>query len=119
MRIKVRSIFDRVQWRVYGISYFLFGNTQQRCYISRDVIFENDYIQGNSNEVEVTWPIEERGKKVAKESIPSQEQRRNQESSDNEVNDVKSSTKDITKAEEDFGMLIVRTSSKPKKILEC
>ena len=39
--------------------------------LSRDVIFEDDYIQGNSNEIEVPWPIEERGKKAAKESIPS------------------------------------------------
>ena len=87
--------------------------------LSRDVIFEDNYIQGNSNEIEVPWPIEERGKKVAEESIPSQEQRRNQESSDNEVNDVKASTKDITKAQEDSGMLIVKTSSKPKNLLEC
>ena len=56
------------------------------------------------------WPIEERGEKVAEESIPSQEQRSNQESSDNEVNDVKASTKDIKKSQEYFGMLIVRTS---------
>ena len=87
--------------------------------LSRDVIFEENYIQGNSNEIEVPWPIEERGNKVAEESIPSQEQRSNQESSDNEVNDVKASTKDITKAQEDSGILIVRTSSKPEKILEC
>ena len=58
-------------------------------------------------------------KKVAEESIPSHEQRRNQESSDNEVNDVKASTKDIAKAQEYSGILIVRTLSKPKKILEC
>ena len=83
------------------------------------MVFEDDYIWGNSNEIEVPWPIEERGKKVVEESIPSQEKRSNQESNDNKVNDVKASTKDITKAQEDYGMLIVRTSSKPKMILEC
>ena len=39
--------------------------------LSKDVIFEDDYIQGNSNKIEVPWPIEERGKKVAEEIIPS------------------------------------------------
>ena len=86
--------------------------------LSRDVIFEDEYIQGNSNEIEVSWPIEERGKKVAEERIPSQEQRSNQESSDNEVNDDKASTKDITKSQQDYGILIVRTSSKPQNIME-
>ena len=100
---------------LWDIKFFYLENDT----LSRDVIFQDDYIQGNSNEIEVPWPIEERGKKVAEESIPIQEQRSNQESGDNEVNDVKATTKDITKAQEDSGILIVRTSSKPKKILEC
>ena len=37
--------------------------------LNGDVIFEDDYIQGNSNEIEMPWPIEGSVKKVAEESI--------------------------------------------------